>query len=450
MIKKITLLIGLFVAMHQIVLAQGINFSTGTWKEIIQKAKKEKKIIFVDVYADWCAPCKTMDKEVFTNDAAGKYFNATFVNYKIDAEKGEGVAIAQKYSVQAYPTLIFVNPNDESLVTKYIGGCDANDLIKRGQQALEEHLDPMKWSDYLKKIEQKKYDKAFIIKALEKASNSNRNNDALLDIYVNQFASQTFNEEEIQFLVNNTKTLDNAAVNYIAKHLSFQQRDAFMEEFTAELNMGTYEKAVEQKRPEILDRIKDNQYQINKSQSIPTHFYYLQKYYNALGDTANYWSTVEREVNYYMNKANKDYQIDDSLAFEEIQQNYKKQLSLYGVPESEHKKTIAEALQKNPEARISVSYMSAMQINEHITNLLMQHSKDKYWMQKAEKWGEKMLALVDNYPEYKSYFSISNAYVLAANGKKEQAINNLKAALTGAKNNKELTQSINDTILQLQ
>lgn len=450
MIKKISLIIGLFVAMHQIVLAQGINFNTGSWKEIIQKAKKEKKIIFVDVYADWCAPCKTMDKEVFTNEAAGKYFNSTFVNYKIDAEKGEGITLAQKYSVQAYPTLIFVNPNDESLVTKNIGGCDAKDLVIKGQLAMEEYLDPMKWSDYLTRIEQKKYDKAFIIKALEKASNSNRNNDAILNIYVKEFANKDFNEEEIQFIVNHTKTLDNEAITYIANQLSFQQRDAFMEEFTTELNMGTYEKAVELKNPAILDRIKNNTYQLNNSQTIPTHFYYLQKYYNALGDTTNYWSTVEREVNFYMNKALKDYKFDDSVAFEEIQQNYKKQLSLYGVPESEHKKTITEALAQNPQARISVSYMSAMQINEHITNLLMQHSKDKNWMQKAEKWGEKMLALVENYPEYKSYFAISNAYVLASNGKKEQALSNLKAALTGAKNNKELTQSINDTILQLQ
>lgn len=450
MIKKVSLIIGLFVAMHQIVLAQGINFSTGTWKEIIQKAKKEKKIIFVDVYADWCAPCKTMDKEVFTNEAVGKYFNSTFVNYKIDAEKGEGVALAQKYSVQAYPTLIFVNPNDESLVTKNIGGSDAKELVVKGQLAMEEYLDPMKWSDYLARIEQKKYDKAFIIKALEKASNSNRNNDVILDIYVKEFADKDFNEEEIQFIVNHTKTLDNDAITYIANQLSFQQRDAFMEEFTTELNMGTYEKAVELKNPAILDRIKNNKYQLNNSQTIPTHFYYLQKYHNALGDTTNYWATVEREVNYYMNKALKDYKTDDSVAFEEIQQNYKKQLALYGVPESEHQKTIKEALAQNPQAQISVSYMSAMQINEHITNLLMQHSKDKNWMQKAEKWGEKMLALVENFPEYKSYFSISNAYVLAANGKKDQAISNLKAAITGAKNNKELTQSINDTILQIQ
>lgn len=39
-------------------LNQGIQFADLTWQDALKKAKKENKIIFVDIYATWCGPCK--------------------------------------------------------------------------------------------------------------------------------------------------------------------------------------------------------------------------------------------------------------------------------------------------------------------------------------------------------------------------------------------------------
>lgn len=35
--------------------SQGIEFESGTWKEILEKAQRINKPIFVDVYTSWCA-----------------------------------------------------------------------------------------------------------------------------------------------------------------------------------------------------------------------------------------------------------------------------------------------------------------------------------------------------------------------------------------------------------
>ena len=91
------------------VFSQGIQFETGSWKEVLQKAKQENKLVFVDLYTTWCGPCKKMAAETFPQQTVGDYFNKNFVNYKIDAEKGEGPGLAGKYEVSAYPTLVFVN-----------------------------------------------------------------------------------------------------------------------------------------------------------------------------------------------------------------------------------------------------------------------------------------------------------------------------------------------------
>ena len=47
------------------VFAQGIEFSHGTWKEVLAKAKQEDKLVFIDVYTSWCGPCKKMAAKVF-------------------------------------------------------------------------------------------------------------------------------------------------------------------------------------------------------------------------------------------------------------------------------------------------------------------------------------------------------------------------------------------------
>ena len=80
----------------------------GDFATALAKAKKEKKYVFIDFYATWCGPCKMMDKQVYTDSAMGKAA-AKYVNRKIDAEKGEGITLAKRYGVAAYPTMVIVD-----------------------------------------------------------------------------------------------------------------------------------------------------------------------------------------------------------------------------------------------------------------------------------------------------------------------------------------------------
>ena len=68
---------------------KGIQFFKGTWNELLAEAKKQNKLIFVDVYTTWCRPCKVLDKDVFPNEKVGEFYNKNFINYKIDAEKAK-------------------------------------------------------------------------------------------------------------------------------------------------------------------------------------------------------------------------------------------------------------------------------------------------------------------------------------------------------------------------
>lgn len=113
----------------------GIHFETGTWSEILAKAKKENKYVFLDAYTTWCGPCKWMDKNVFPTVEAGEFFNKNFVNAKIDMEKGEGIEIAKTYTIQAYPTYIYAD-GDGNLVHRVVGSMPTDKFIAASGDAL--------------------------------------------------------------------------------------------------------------------------------------------------------------------------------------------------------------------------------------------------------------------------------------------------------------------------
>jgi thioredoxin-related protein len=113
---------------------QGIEFFHGTWKEAIAKAKAEGKLLFVDAYTEWCGPCKSMSKNVFTKEEVGAYFNANFINLKLDMEKEDGVTFGHQYPVRAYPTLFFLN-GDGKEIKKVVGGQQVQSLLKVAGEA---------------------------------------------------------------------------------------------------------------------------------------------------------------------------------------------------------------------------------------------------------------------------------------------------------------------------
>ncbi|ARK12783.1 thioredoxin fold domain-containing protein [Fibrella sp. ES10-3-2-2] len=125
--KKIVLVL-LVISTHDAkAIQKGVNFSEGTWREIIREAKLKNKPIFIDFYTSWCAPCKKMDKEAFADSSIASFFNKNFINYKVNAEKGEGIALAKKYSVTGYPALLFIYPNEK--VIYRTGGYDGVDNL---------------------------------------------------------------------------------------------------------------------------------------------------------------------------------------------------------------------------------------------------------------------------------------------------------------------------------
>jgi len=147
--------------------AQGINFDQGTWKEVLAKAKAEDKLVFIDVYTSWCSPCKKMSAEVFPLVQVGEVFNSSFVNYKIDAEKGEGIDIARQFGVRSFPTYLFVT-GDGILVYRSGGYNPAPAFLKEANIAIKEKHDPKPLALWDEEYLAGRRDKTFLMDYLKK------------------------------------------------------------------------------------------------------------------------------------------------------------------------------------------------------------------------------------------------------------------------------------------
>lgn len=121
---------------HKTTSETGIQFTTISFQEALKLAKKEKKNIFLDAFASWCGPCKMLKRNVFTQQEVGDFFNKNFINMAIDMEQGEGPQLAQKYNVQAYPTLLFIN-NKGEVVGNAVGYHKPEELIAVGKKYLK-------------------------------------------------------------------------------------------------------------------------------------------------------------------------------------------------------------------------------------------------------------------------------------------------------------------------
>lgn len=139
--KKIVLFITVLVAVTMNAVAQNrsINFEqTKEWKKIVKKAKKEKKLIFVDCYTSWCGPCKILARDVFTKDEVADFFNTRFVNAKFDMEKDtDGVMLKKRFEVKFFPTLLFIDSESEEILHRLVGAGRPEWLITGGKLAMD-------------------------------------------------------------------------------------------------------------------------------------------------------------------------------------------------------------------------------------------------------------------------------------------------------------------------
>lgn len=207
--KKLVLLVTILIT-GLTVFSQGIDFQKGRYAEVLEMAKKQNKLVFIDIYTSWCGPCKHMADNVFPQAKVGEYYNAHFLNLQLDAEKSEdGKMVAKTFGVSAYPTFLFVN-GDGELVYRFLGGKTVDMFIKEGEKAVDAFAAQPELKKYMKKYEEGNRDKEFLNQYFILKDKSGLDcSDVLLDYFA---------------LVDDAHLLDSVNVPRIAKITVFDKK----------------------------------------------------------------------------------------------------------------------------------------------------------------------------------------------------------------------------------
>lgn len=91
-------------------IVSAVEWFDGGFDQALAHAQAGGKLLFLDVGAYWCPPCHELDEKTFTDPRVAKWLAQHTIALHIDAEKGEGPELVERYQVQAYPTLLLLEP----------------------------------------------------------------------------------------------------------------------------------------------------------------------------------------------------------------------------------------------------------------------------------------------------------------------------------------------------
>lgn len=93
--------------------AQEITFQNEGYEQVLSKARRENKPVFIDFYATWYGPCKQLEATVFVDPEVIAYYDKHFLCLRVDVDKEP--KLAQRYRIQSIPTLVFLNSKGKEL-----------------------------------------------------------------------------------------------------------------------------------------------------------------------------------------------------------------------------------------------------------------------------------------------------------------------------------------------
>lgn len=112
------------------VAAQGqVRFETKSTDAVREMAQKQGKLVFIDLYASWCPPCRMMDKQVFSREDVGEFMQQHFVAAKYDTDKTTGKELMKRYGRGAIP-LYLVFDTEGELLGRIQGAAAADEFIE--------------------------------------------------------------------------------------------------------------------------------------------------------------------------------------------------------------------------------------------------------------------------------------------------------------------------------
>lgn len=194
-----------------------VSFSEMSLQDAMKRAASQKKLIFIDVYADWCYPCKKMASQAFTDSEIAEKMNISFVNLKMDADRG-GKDFAKEHNIKYLPTIIIMDSTGKIIKEErgYNGVVEFGIWIDKGIKHLPQANLYKQAKDALLK-DTEDFDAWIRYATVRKGLGLT--NDYLTDLLIKKLPADTLEQPYFQqFLTTYATQLDSKTFDFLLKH----------------------------------------------------------------------------------------------------------------------------------------------------------------------------------------------------------------------------------------
>lgn len=111
------------------VLHAQVKFEDKSPDALHELATKQGKLVFIDLYASWCPPCRMMERQVFSRKDVGEFMDQRFVAAKFDTDKPTGKELMKRYGKGSIPLYLVFDTQGE-LLGRIQGAADAETFME--------------------------------------------------------------------------------------------------------------------------------------------------------------------------------------------------------------------------------------------------------------------------------------------------------------------------------
>lgn len=417
--------------------AQEINFEKGSWQETVAKAKAQSKPIFIDFFTTWCGPCKELEQKVYSKPEVIQKMNANFINFKIDAEKGEGPNLARKFDVSAYPFLVWADKNQNVLLTD-AGYMPVNEFLKSVDNALNQYREG-RLEDYETQYRAGKRDSNFLADFINKRHAMVMDSRELVEQYLLAIpASEQTSEKTLKLLSENTFTLNGKAIELLQNQVVFKKYGISTLETVSTTMMEYFRNALRTKNLDLLERLAGLNLKLNPVEAGRQNERYRMEFYKSTNNTPKYLETAQNLADKYLMNVSKEELNKQNLAhFQEFMLPYRtgKQDSV------KIGKVRFDAMKKLHSRYASINFASDL---DGLAEEFYKNVSEKAILQKAIMWSKRANE-IDETPDYWNTY----AHLLYKMGIRSEAIAAEEKALNLAKTLKGLTFKYEDELAKM-
>jgi tetratricopeptide (TPR) repeat protein len=123
---------------------EGLRFVEDDYAGAVARAKSEHKAIVSDSWASWCHTCLSMQRYVFPDPGLRPVKDAA-VYLSIDTENPKNKEFVDKFPLDAWPTFLVIDPEDGTVLGRWIGSATPNEFrsfVQQGVDALRAKANP--------------------------------------------------------------------------------------------------------------------------------------------------------------------------------------------------------------------------------------------------------------------------------------------------------------------